>query len=82
MRPEQQLQQALWGCVDSRRGALALRSLVACAIRACAESVEQFGAVRMTRGASLAHCGQPAGKSYSAIDRIWVNGPQRAQRYS
>jgi hypothetical protein len=67
---------------DDEPGAFALRSLVACARRVSAASVEARGAVRMTRGAAAAHSGHSDGISYSAIGRIWVNGPQWSQRYS
>jgi hypothetical protein len=65
---------------DSVRGALALRSLAACAARVCAETVEQYGAVRKARGASAAQCGHSDGEADSAIGRISVNGPHRSQR--
>src|SRR5258707_3835033 len=63
-------------------GALALRSLVACAFLLSEGMQKKFGAVRMTRGASLSHCGHSCGRSHSAIGRISVNGPQTLQRYS
>src|SRR5213079_136588 len=63
-------------------GALALRSLVACALRLSDGMQKKFGAVKITRGASASHCGQSCGASHSAIGRIWVNGPQSSQRYS
>jgi hypothetical protein len=83
-RPEQHEQPA--PCEpfidDSVRGESALRSLVAWAIRVCADTVEQCGAVRITRGALASHFGQSDGNSYFDIDRIRVNGPQSLQRYS
>src|SRR3981189_280970 len=63
-------------------GALALRSLVAWALRRSEGMQKKFGAVRITRGASIAHCGQSCGASHSAIGRMSVNGPQSLQRYS
>jgi hypothetical protein len=83
-RPEQHEQLAPWESrIDDKvRGESALRSLVACAIRVCADTVEQWGAVRMTRGALASHFGQSDGSSYSDIDRIRVKGPQSLQRYS
>ena len=79
MRPEQQAQLPPWEpcSEDSVRGVLALRSLTACAVRDCADTVEQYGAVRMARGAAAAQRGHSDGSSYSAIGRIRVNGPQR-----
>jgi hypothetical protein len=83
-RPEQHEQPAPWESRidDSVRGESALRSLVACAIRVCADKVEQCGAVRMTRGALASQFGQSDGSSYSDIDRIRVKGPQSLHRYS
>jgi hypothetical protein len=83
-RPKQHEQPAPWvsRIEDSVRGEAALRSLVAWAIRVCADTVEQCGAVRITRGALASHFGQSDGSSYSDIDRIRVNGPQSLQRYS
>jgi hypothetical protein len=63
-------------------GALELRSLVAWALRLSDGMQKKFGAVRITRGASAAHCGQSCGASHSAIGRMSVNGPQSLQRYS
>jgi hypothetical protein len=85
--PEQQEQPAPWPDpdapdVESERGALALRSFVAWAARVLAESVEQCGAVRITRGAIVAQSGHSNGSALSAIGRICVNEPQRSHRYS
>jgi hypothetical protein len=66
----------------SVRGAWALRSLVAWASRVAAGIVEQWGAVRITRGALESHAGQSEGKSHSAIGRMAVKGPHSLQRYS
>src|SRR5260370_34453173 len=63
-------------------GALALRSLVAWALRRSDGMQKKFGAVRITRGASTSHRGQSCGASHSAIGRMSVNGPQSLQRYS
>jgi hypothetical protein len=63
-------------------GALALRSLVAWALRLSEDMQKKFGAVRITRGDSLSHFGQSCGASHSAIGRMSVNGPQSLQRYS
>jgi len=62
-------------------GAWALRSLVAGALRLSERMQKNAGAVRITRVASLSHCGQSCGRSYSAIGRMSVNGPQSLQRY-
>src|SRR6266446_9005756 len=43
-------------------GALALRSLVACALRLSVGMQKKAGAVRMTRGASISHCGHSCGR--------------------
>jgi hypothetical protein len=61
-------------------GALALRSLVAWALRLSEDRQKKFGAVRMARGDELAHFGQLCGESHSTIGRISVNGPQSLQR--
>jgi hypothetical protein len=74
-------QLALWASPAGDRLS-ALRSFAACASRVCGETVEQYGAVSMTRGALAWHSGQSAGSSYSDIDRISVNGPQPSHRYS
>src|ERR1700690_497246 len=63
-------------------GAWALRSLVASALRLSDGMQKNAGAVRITRGASVSHCGQSCGVSHSAIGRMSVNGPQSLQRYS
>jgi Peptidase C39 family len=82
--PEQQPQPGpcdalYWSSVF---GALALRSLVACAFRLSEGMQKKFGAVRIARGERPAHCGQSCGSSHSAIGRMFVNGPQSLQRYS
>jgi hypothetical protein len=63
-------------------GAFAERSLVAWALRLSEGMQKKFGAVRITRGEELSHCGQSCGASHSAIGRMSVNGPQSLQRYS
>jgi hypothetical protein len=63
-------------------GAAAERSLVAWALRLSDDMQEKFGAVKITRGDSLRHCGQSCGASHSAIGRISVKEPQSLQRYS
>lgn len=63
-------------------GALALRSLVACALRLSDGMQKNAGAVRMTRGARASHFGQSFPSSHSAIGRMSVKGPQSLQRYS
>ena len=63
-------------------GALALRSLVACAFRLSDGMQKNAGAVRITRGDSIVQRGQSCGSSHSAIGRMSVNGPQSLQRYS
>jgi hypothetical protein len=60
-------------------GALALRSLVACAFRLSAGIQKKLGALKMARGDKLAHFGQSPGASHSAIGRMSVNGPQSLQ---
>jgi hypothetical protein len=60
-------------------GALALRSLVACAFRRSAGMQKKFGALKIVRGDELSHFGQSCGASHSAIGRISVNGPQSLQ---
>ncbi len=70
-------------CIGRRSSArCALRSLVAWALRLSEGMQKNAGAVRITRGASSAHCGQSCGSSHSAIGRMSVNGPQSSQRYS
>src|SRR5260370_41498179 len=49
-------------------GALALRSLVAWALRLSEGMQKNAGAVRITRGEALSHCGQSCGASHSAIN--------------
>jgi len=61
-------------------GALALRSLVACALRLSAGMQKKFGALKMARGEEFAHFGQLCGASHSAIGRMSVKGPQSLQR--
>jgi hypothetical protein len=80
----QQLQPAPCELRDEERvrGASALRSLIAWAIRFCGEMAEQRGAVNRTRGALASQFGQTDGSSYSDIARIRVNGPHSLQRYS
>src|SRR5262249_59002337 len=63
-------------------GAWLLRSLTAFALRVSDGMQKKFGAVRITRGARIAHCGQACGSSHSAIGRRSLNGPQSSQRYS
>ena len=81
---EQQLQPGLCEALYSPSvfGALALRSLIACDFRLSAGMQAKCGAVRITRGASTAQCGQSCGSSHSAIGLMSVNGPQSLQRYS
>jgi hypothetical protein len=61
-------------------GALALRSLVAWALRRSADMQKKFGALKIARGDELSHFGQSCGASHSDIGRISVNGPQPLQR--
>ena len=84
LRPEQQAQPPPCDPLseDSVRGELALRSLVACAARFSADTVEQYGAVKKARGAPAAQPGHSDASPDSAIGRIRVNGPQLSQRYS
>lgn len=63
-------------------GACRLCSLVAYALRLSDGMQKNAGAVRITRGDVVSHCGQSCGRSHSAIGRISVNGPQSLQRYS
>ena len=63
-------------------GALRLCSLVAWALRLSEGMQKKAGAVSITRGAEVAHCGQSCGSSHSAIGLKSVNGPQSSQRYS
>jgi hypothetical protein len=60
-------------------GALALRSLVACAFLLSAGMQEKFGAFKIARGHEFSHFGQSCGASHSAIGRMSVNGPQSLQ---
>jgi len=80
--PEQQPQpgacEALYSL--SVLGALALRSLVACAFRLSAGMQRKLGALKIARGDTLAHFGQSPGSSHSDIGRMSVNGPQSPQR--
>jgi hypothetical protein len=82
--PEQQAHPAPCDALrDAKvRGSPALLSLVAWASRVEAETVEQCGAVRITRGARVPHAGQSEGQSHSAIGRMAVKGPHSSQRYS
>ena len=61
-------------------GALALRSLVANALRRSEGMQKKFGALRIARGEETAQLGQICGESHSAIGRMSVNGPQSLQR--
>jgi hypothetical protein len=61
-------------------GALALRSLVAWALRRSAGMQKKFGARKIARGDELSHFGQSCGASHSDIGRMSVNGPQSLQR--
>jgi hypothetical protein len=80
--PEQQPQPGPCEALYSRSvfGALALRSLVAWALRRSAGMQKKFGALKMARGEEVAHFGQSRGSSHSAIGRMSVNGPQSLQR--
>jgi hypothetical protein len=82
LEQQSQLAPCVFPSDDNERGALALRSFLACAVRASPERLEQYGAVSVTRGAVAAQLGHSDGKSLSAIGRICVNGPQPSQRYS
>jgi hypothetical protein len=79
--PEQQPQPAPCEALYSPSvfGALALRSLVACAFRRSAGMQKKFGALKIARGEELSHFGQSCGASHSAIGRMSVNGPQSLQ---
>jgi hypothetical protein len=66
----------------ARRGALALRSLVAWAVRAAPSIIAIAGTEKIARGARAPQPGQGCGWSYSAIGRLSSNGPQAAQSYS
>jgi hypothetical protein len=59
---------------------LALRSLVAKALRLSEGMQKKFGALRIARGEKPAHCGQLCGASHSDIGRMSVNGPHSLQR--
>ena len=63
-----------------RRGALALRSLVACATRRPASIVARAGTVSSARGAGTPQPGQGCGAVNSAMGRVSVNAPQASQR--
>ena len=77
-------QPAPWAAFRDERapGALALRSFTAWARRDRGDMSRHCGAVSRTRGARAPHRGQSDGKSYSAIARVLVNGPQSLHRYS
>jgi hypothetical protein len=79
--PEQQQQPGACEALNSPSvlGALALRSLVAWALRLSEGMQKKFGAVSMARGEGLAHFGQLCGASHSAIGRMSVKGPQSLQ---
>jgi hypothetical protein len=62
------------------RGACAFFSFAAWATRRSEDRPEKCGAVRMTLCAELPQSGQSCGRSYSAIGRMSVKGPQLAQR--
>jgi ribosomal protein S7 len=74
----QQTQPLPWSRV--RRGALALRSLVANAARRAVSIIASDGAERMARSAKDEHAGQGCGSAYSAIGRVSVKNPQVLQR--
>jgi hypothetical protein len=79
--PEQQPQpgpcEALYW--SSVLGALALRSLLACAFRRSAGMQKKLGALKIARGDEPSHFGQSCGASHSDIGRMSVNGPQSLQ---
>jgi hypothetical protein len=70
--PLQQLQPEVWAAAapGARLSPAALRP------------ADMVCGAASTRGASLAQPGQGCGRSYSAIGRVAVNGPQSAQKYS
>lgn len=80
----QQLQPAPWRLPTSAdvRGACALRSLVAWAIRDAAGTVENAGADSNARGAKLPQPGHGCGSRYSDSGRAAAKPPQSAQAYS
>ena len=80
--PEQQPQPGACDALYSLSvfGALALRSLVACALRLSAGMQKKFGALKIARGDEVVHFGQSPGSSHSDIGRMSVNGPQSLQR--
>jgi len=78
-------QHPQWGlCPRSadNRGACALRSLVAMAVRRVESIVARRGAATGTRDAAWPQFGHGSAASNSAIGRNASNGPHRAQSYS
>ena len=67
---------------DDRRGAFALRSLVACALRRVADMEAIRGPVSNARGAEAPQPGQGCGCAYSSIGRDASKAPQAPHRYS
>jgi hypothetical protein len=63
-------------------GALAARSLVACALRVAPSIVASVGALSMTRYASAPQWGQAQGSLRALMGRKAEKSPQSSQKYS
>ncbi|VTZ49464.1 hypothetical protein MPC4_160114 [Methylocella tundrae] len=79
LMPAQQEQPAPCPALD-RRGAFALRSFVANAMRRSLDIAPICGAVRIARGAEAPQAGQGRGAADSAIGRLSVKLPHESQR--